>query len=88
MILEHILSNGRLVEEWLNGKDFEGTYLEKIDAIIRNLLEELQEITKENPLRIDHYLAEIRNRHLLNTGIGNRTPCSFGTCVSNGGGRD
>jgi hypothetical protein len=29
MILDRILSNGRLAEEWLNGRDFEGNYLEK-----------------------------------------------------------
>jgi len=62
-----MLSNGKLAEEWLNGRDFEGNYLGKIDAIFRNFLEELQETTKENPLRMDHDPAEIRNRHLPNT---------------------
>jgi hypothetical protein len=37
------------VVQW---KGFEGNCLEKIDAIFRNLLEELQETTKENPLRM------------------------------------
>jgi hypothetical protein len=32
MILDHILSNGRLAEKWLNVRDFEGNYLEKIDV--------------------------------------------------------
>jgi hypothetical protein len=73
MILYHILSNGRLAEEWLNGRDFEENYLEKIDAIFRNLLEELKETTKENLLRMDHDTAEIRNRHFANTAY------SFGT---------
>jgi hypothetical protein len=53
--------------------------LKKIDAVFRNLLEELQETTKENPLRMDHDQAEIRNRHLPNTGLGNKTPYSFRT---------
>jgi len=79
MILDHILSNGRLAEEWLSGRDFEGDYLEKIDAIFQNLLEELQETTKENPLSKDQDPAEIRSRHLSNTGLGNKTPYSFGT---------
>jgi hypothetical protein len=54
MILDHILSNGRLAEEWLNIRDFEGNYLEKIYVTFRNLLEELQETTKETPLMMDH----------------------------------
>jgi len=64
------------VVQW---KGFEGNCLEKIDAIFRNLLEELQETTKGNPLRMDHDAAEIRNRRLPNTGLGNKTPYSFGT---------
>jgi hypothetical protein len=78
-ILDHILSNGRLAEEWLNGGDFEGNYLENIDSIFRSLLEELQEITKENLLRMDQEPVEIRNRHLSNTGLGNKAPYSLGT---------
>jgi hypothetical protein len=42
-------------------------------------LEELQETTKENPLRMDNDPAEIRNRRLPNTGLCNKTPYSFGT---------
>jgi hypothetical protein len=79
VILDHILSNGSLAEEWLNGGDFEGNYLEKIDSIFLIFLEELQETTKENLLRMYQEPAEIRNRHLSNTGLGNKTPYSLGT---------
>jgi hypothetical protein len=74
IILDHILSNGELKEEWLNVRDFQRNYLEKIAVTFRNLLEELQKTTKENPLRMDHDPLEIRNRHLPNTCVGNKKP--------------
>jgi hypothetical protein len=65
--LDHIASDGRIVDEWWIGEDLDGSYRSLIYVISWNLLRGAEKSTKK--LRIASVLAEIRTEYIPNKNI-------------------